>query len=67
MKIILFVGIIAALTIVVTTTSFGFSLATAQTMTNNATTGDNMTNGVNSSRTDQRNQTGSISGVDRIG
>ena len=68
MKSMLFIGIIAALTIVVTTTSFGFILATAQTMANNATMANNMTNGGgNSSKADQKNQTGSIADVDRIG
>jgi hypothetical protein len=51
----------------VTTASFGSILVTAQTMTNNATMANNMTNGGNSSKTDQKNQTGSIADVDRIG
>jgi hypothetical protein len=52
----------------VTTASFGFILATAQTMANNASMPNNMTNGSgNSSKTDQKNQTGSIADVDRIG
>jgi len=67
MKSMLFIGIIVALTIVVTTASFGFILVTAQTMANNATMANNMTNGGNSSKTDQKNQTGSIADVDRIG
>jgi UPF0716 family protein affecting phage T7 exclusion len=68
MKSMLFIGIIAALTIVVTTASFGFILATAQTVANNASMANNVTNGGgNSSKTDQKNQTGSIADVDRVG
>jgi Flp pilus assembly protein TadG len=69
MKSMLFIVIMAALTIVVTTTaSFGFILATAQTMANNASMANNMTNGgSNSTETDQKNQTGSIAGIDRVG
>ena len=67
MKSMLFIGIIAVLTMVITTASFGFILATAQSMANNATMANNMTNGGNSSKTDQKNQTGSIADVDRIG
>ena len=74
MKSIPFVGIIAALTIVATTmtASFGFLLATAQTMIDNATSGGggNMTSSSSSNTTtsaDEMNKTGSVSGVERFG
>ena len=65
MESILFVRIIAALAIVVTTASFGFILASAETMTDNATKGQNMTSSSNTTKADEINQTGSVSGVDR--
>jgi hypothetical protein len=71
MKSILFVGIIAVLTIVATTmtASFGFLLATAQTMIDNATRGGgvNMTSSSNTTSADEMNKTGSVSGVERFG
>lgn len=72
MKSILFVGITAALAIVATIASFGFSLASAQ-MTDNATMGNitgggNMTTGTGNMTGDNATETGNISGVgDAIG
>lgn len=65
MKSILYVGIIAALAIVATIASFGFSLTSAQ-MADNATmenmTGGNMTMGAgNMTMGEQMNESGSIS------
>jgi hypothetical protein len=45
MKSILFVGIIAALALAMTTAGFGISNATAQLMADNATMAGNMTGG----------------------
>ena len=71
MKSILFVGIISALTVVATTmtASFGFLLATAQTMIDNATSGGrgNMSSSNTTTSADEMNKTGSVSGVERIG
>jgi hypothetical protein len=72
MKSILFVGIIAALTIVATTmtASFRFILATAQTTIDNTTRGggENMTISSNTTTSaDEMNKTGSVSGVERFG
>lgn len=63
MKSILLVGIIAAVAVGVGTASFEVSLVIAQ-MADNATMG-NMTGG-NMTMEEQTNQTGSISGAERL-
>lgn len=63
MKSILLIGIMATMAIAVTTAAFGLDLATAQ-MADNATMG-NMTGG-NMTMGGEMNQTGSISGIERI-
>jgi hypothetical protein len=58
--------VMAVLTIVTTISNFGFIVATAQTMTNNATkSGQNMTGGNNTTDTNNANRSGSIAGVGR--
>jgi hypothetical protein len=59
--------VITALTIVTTISTFGFIVATAQTMTDNATkSGQNITGGNNTTTgTNNTNQSGSIAGVGR--
>jgi hypothetical protein len=67
MKLLNFVTIIAALTIVTTTAVFGFIGATAQTMTDNATnSGQNMTGGNNTTRANDTARSGSVSGVEHF-
>jgi hypothetical protein len=45
LKSIIYVGIISAIVISMTTTGFGMSVALAQTISDNATTAGNMTGG----------------------
>jgi hypothetical protein len=60
--------VIAALTIVITISTFGFIVATAQTMTDNATkSGQNMTGGNSTTGTNNTNRSGSVAGVGRFG
>ena len=67
MKSILFVGIIAALALAMTTAGFGYNIATAQMMPDNATmtgnmTGGNMTSG-NMTDTNMTGASGKLSSV----